>query len=61
MRDDLRDLRRLHAVVEREGQVVRQFDGLVAGDQRGDGDDAAVARGKARPFPEVVDDELLRV
>ncbi|MGY3368839.1 hypothetical protein ACVWZL_005964 [Bradyrhizobium sp. GM2.4] len=45
MSDDLRYLRRLHAAVEREGQVVRQFDGLVAGDQRGHRNDAAVAPG----------------
>ena len=41
-------LGRLHAVVEREVEIVRQFDRLIARDERGDRDDATVARAKAR-------------
>jgi hypothetical protein len=35
-------------LLQRECQKVRQFDGLVASDRRGDGDNAAVAGEKAR-------------
>ena len=43
MGDDLRNLRRLHAMVERKLQVIRQRDRLIAPDKRGERDDAAIA------------------
>lgn len=44
MSDDLGDLGGLHAVVERKVDVVRHLDRLVARDQRGERDNAAVAQ-----------------
>ena len=61
MRDDLRNLRRLHAVVERKLQVIRQRDRLIAPDQRGERDDAAVARRKAGTLPHLAEQAILRI
>ena len=55
MGDDLGDLARLDAVVEREVQMARHLDRLVAGDQRRERDDAAVPRREPRAFPEVAE------
>jgi hypothetical protein len=44
MRDDLGNFRRLHAIVERQFQMVRHFGALVPRDQRRDRDEAPVAR-----------------
>ena len=55
MGDDLGDLARLEAVVEREVQMARHLDRLVAGDERRERDDAAVPRREPRAFPEVPD------
>jgi len=46
-------LRRFHSAVERESEIVREFHGLVARDQGGDRDDAAVPRRQTWPFPEI--------
>jgi hypothetical protein len=51
MRDDLRDLARLDAVIERQVEMVVQLDGLVARDQGGERDDAAVPRRETGAFP----------
>ena len=61
MGDDLRNLRRLHAVVERKLQVIRQRDRLIAPDQRGERDDAAIARRKAGTLPHLTEQAILRV
>src|SRR5205814_189679 len=42
MRDHLGDFARLDAIVERKIDVEGQFEGLVAGDQGGEGHDAAI-------------------
>ena len=51
MRNDLRNLTRFNAVVECEVEIVRHLDRLVARNQGGDGNDAAVPRREARAFP----------
>jgi hypothetical protein len=51
MRDDLGNLARLNAVIERQVQVEGHLDRLVARDQRGERNDAAVSGHKARAFP----------
>src|SRR5207244_13129317 len=61
VRDDLGDLARLHAVVERQVEVVRHLDRLVACDQRGERNDAAVARAEATPCRYVAEKTFLRV
>src|SRR5947209_382457 len=61
MGDDLRNFRRLHAVVERKLQVIRQSNHLVARDQRGERDDAAVAGCEAGTFPHLSEKLILRV
>src|SRR5947207_1469027 len=53
MRDDLGDLARLHTVIERKLELMRQLDRLVARDQRRQGDDAAVARRQSGAPPQV--------
>ena len=52
------DLGRLDAVVERTIELARHIDGLVARDQRRQGDDAAVARRQAGTSPQVGDRPL---
>ncbi len=42
MRDDLGYFGRLHAVVERQSKIVRQFDSLIPGDESRKGDHVAV-------------------
>ena len=61
MGDDLRNLRRLHAMVEGKLQMLRQRDHLVAPDQRGERDDAAIARRKAGTLPHVAEQAILRI
>src|SRR5262245_57793824 len=61
VRNDLGDLGRFDAVVERETEIVRQLDSLVASDQRRDGHDATVARRKPGPFPQVAQNNLTGV
>jgi hypothetical protein len=51
MCDELGDLRRLDAVVERQVDVVRHLDRVVARDERGERNDAAVPGSEAGPFP----------
>ena len=58
MRDDLRDLARLDAVIERQVEMVRHLDGLVARDQCGQRNDAAVARREAGAFPHIAEQRL---
>ena len=53
MRDDLRDLGRLDAIVERTLELARHIDGLVARDHRRQRDDAAVARRQTGTPPQV--------
>jgi hypothetical protein len=47
-----RDLAWLHPIVQREVQVERHLDRLLARDERSEGDDAAIARRKLRAFPD---------
>ena len=54
-------LGRLHAIVEREVEIVRQFDRLIARDERGDRDDATVARRQSRSLPEIAEHDALRI
>ena len=54
-------LGRLHAVVEREVEIVRKFDRLIARDERGDRDDAPVPRRQTRPLPEIAEHDVLRI
>ena len=61
MRDDLRDFARFDTVVEREVEMRRHLDRLVACDQRCEGDDAPVAWGEARPLPHITEKCALRV
>jgi hypothetical protein len=53
MGDDLRDLGRLDAIVERPLELVRQIGGLVASDHRRQGDDAAVAGAEPGAPPQI--------
>ena len=55
MRDDLGDFAWLDTVIERQVQMRRHLDRLVARDQDGEGDDAPVAWGEARPFPHITE------
>ena len=61
MRDDLRDLARLDTTIECSVHVEGQFDALVARDQNGQGDDAAIAPGETRSFPNLTEKALLRI
>ena len=49
---------RLDAVIQRQRDVVWHVDGLVARDQRGQSDDAAVAWREARALPQLGDGAL---
>ena len=60
MCDDLGNLRRLHAMVEREFEVIRQRDHLVSADHRGEGDDATVAGRQTGPLPHLAEEAILR-
>ena len=61
MRDDLGHLLRLDAIVERQVQVERHLDRLVARDQRGERDDAAIAGREAGALPHVAEQAVLRI
>ena len=61
MGDDLRNLRRLDAVVERKLQVLRQRNRLIAPDQRRDRDHAAIAQGQAGALPHLSEQAILRI
>src|SRR5882757_9883436 len=61
VRDDFRQFGRLHAVVEREVEIVRKFDHLIARDERGDRDDASVARWQTWSLPEIAEHDILRI
>jgi hypothetical protein len=61
VRDDLREFGRLHAVVESEIERARKLDRLVAGDKRGDRDDAAVPRRQTRPLPQIAEHDVIRI
>ena len=61
MGDDLRDLGRLHAVVEGKPHVARHLKRLVTCDQRSEGDDAAVTSTQAGPLPHVPEQALLHI
>src|SRR3954470_5205815 len=61
MRDDLRYFRRLHAILQRETQIVWQLHRLTTGDESCDGDDAAVPRRETRSLPQIAIDKFLRV
>ena len=50
-----------HAVVERNLQVIRQRDRLIAPDQRGERDDAAIAPRKIGTLPNVTEQAILCV
>ena len=60
MRDDLRDFGRLHAAVDGAIEIEGQLDALVARNERGDRDDAAIPRIKARTFPHLPEEAFLR-
>jgi hypothetical protein len=49
------------AMVERKLKVIRQRDRLIAPDQRGECDDAAIAPRKAGTLPHVTEQAILRV
>ncbi len=51
MRDDLGNLARFNAVIQCEVEIIGHLDRLVARDQGGDGNDAAVPWREARAFP----------
>src|SRR3954463_1254516 len=61
MCDDFRDLTRLDPVFEGNGEVSRQLDHLIARNQRGDRDDAAVPSRKSGSLPNIAENALLRV
>src|SRR5438552_3093688 len=61
MRNDLGNLARLDAVIERMVQVTRHLDRLVARNKDRKRDDAAVARRKTRTLPQVSQNTVLRV
>src|SRR5438093_4002162 len=61
VRDDLGDLARLDAVVERQVEVVPHLDRLVACDQGGKRDDAAVSWCETRALPNIAEKTALRV
>lgn len=61
MRDGLRDLGGLHAVLKRLIGIVGERTGLAARDERRDRDEAAIARVQARPLPDVAVKAVLRV
>src|SRR5260370_7738125 len=61
MRDELGDLRGYHAARERESEVMRKLDRLIAGHQRGQGDDASIPGREARALPYVAKQALIRV
>src|SRR4030088_654614 len=61
MRDGFRDFGRPHAVVEREIEIERHLDHLVARNQRGDGDEAPVAGTQAWALPHLAEQPVLRV
>lgn len=61
MRDGFRDFGRPHAVVEREIEIERHLDRLVARNQRGDGDEATVAGTQAWALPHLAEQSVLRV
>src|SRR5258708_17591464 len=58
MRDDLDDLGLGDAIVDGAGDMAAQLLAAVHGDQRGNGDQAAVALGEAGPLPDVAIDDL---
>ena len=49
------------AVIERQIEIVGHLDGLVARDQRGERDDAAVAWRETRALPHLAEKTVLRV
>src|SRR3954453_9928056 len=55
MSDGLRDLAWLHAAVEREFQIGWKQSGLIAGDQHGEGDEAAIPWRKLWVLPQAVE------
>src|SRR5262245_65733763 len=59
MRDDLGDLARRNAVVERQVKVERHFSCMIARDKRGNRHQAAIARRKAWAFPYLAEKTLL--
>ena len=61
MRDYLGDLTRFDAVIERQVEVARHLDRLVARDEDGERHDAAVPRRKTRALPQVAQKSVLRV
>ena len=61
VRDHPGYLARLHAVIEREVEIVGHLDRLVAGDHCGERHDAAVAGAKIGPLPEVAEKTVLLV
>src|SRR5207302_6966294 len=61
MCDDPGNLRWLDAVFEREIEMVRHLNRLVARDQRGKRDDAAVVGVQARTLPHIAEQTILGV
>jgi hypothetical protein len=61
MRDDLGDFAWLHAIVEREVEVVRHLDRLMTRDQGRHGNDAAVSWREIRALPQITEKKALRV
>ena len=57
----LGNLARLHAAIEREVEIERHLDGLVARDQGCDRNDASVSRRQAGTLPDIAKKRALRV
>lgn len=61
MRDDLGNLARLDATVDRQVEIVRQLDDLIASDQGSEGDDAAIPGRQIGALPKITEEVLLRI
>lgn len=59
MGDQFADLARLDAVVERAADMAADLRGLAGGNQRGDGDEAAVPSGKLRATLDVAEEHVI--
>ena len=58
MGDDFDDLVLGHAIAEGALEMAAQLLGAVERDERGDGDEAAVALGEARALPDIAEEDL---
>ena len=61
MGDDLRDLARLDAVLERAVEIIGHGQGEIAGNESGDRDQASIAPRQTRAFPYLAVKAILRI